>query len=374
MEVPGNPSPRRCGGRSGSSAGGVYQETSPSAQVQKAWLTSHFSVAARTFRDDTFDQPPDPVTVGTPVALSAHASRGWRCRSARTRRRCARWRVPPSQPWRSARAHHGLPARGALQAAPNVTRSFQVQAPAAPAITFDQPRDVTVGTPVALSANASSGLAVSFSSDTPSVCTVADSPSRPWRSARARSRPTKHGNPPGAPDVRRSFRVNPVPAGPARKRSRSGRCPTRRSARRSPCRRTRRRGWRCPSARTHRRCARWRVPPSEPWRPPVHGHGLAGRERPLRGGCRRNAVVPAEPGHLETGRCTGRLAGGRGRNPRGRGRRAGRTPTAAAPTCAADAQAEPTGRAAYRPTGPGKRPYHRNRRDAHGAHRTQPGN
>src|SRR5450755_4621441 len=57
-------------------AGGVYQETSPSAHVQKAWLTSHFSVAARTFPQTiTFDQPPD-ATVGTPVPLSAHASSG----------------------------------------------------------------------------------------------------------------------------------------------------------------------------------------------------------------------------------------------------------------------------------------------------------
>ena len=47
--------------------------------------------------------------------------------------------------------------------------------PAAPTITFAQPPDVTVGTPVTLSAHASSGLPVSFSSGTSSVCTVTGS-------------------------------------------------------------------------------------------------------------------------------------------------------------------------------------------------------
>src|SRR5436190_20435415 len=42
-------------------------------------------------------------------------------------------------------------------------------------ITFDQPQDTKVGVPVTLSSSASSGLAVSFTSSTPAVCTVSGS-------------------------------------------------------------------------------------------------------------------------------------------------------------------------------------------------------
>src|SRR2546423_1893329 len=42
-------------------------------------------------------------------------------------------------------------------------------------ITFDQPQDTTVGAPVTLSASAAPGLTVSFTSNTPAVCTVSGS-------------------------------------------------------------------------------------------------------------------------------------------------------------------------------------------------------
>jgi hypothetical protein len=59
-------------------------------------------------------------------------------------------------------------------AAPPVTVSFSVAAaPVAQTITFPSPGAQTVGTaPPALSATASSGLAVSYASNTPSICTV----------------------------------------------------------------------------------------------------------------------------------------------------------------------------------------------------------
>jgi uncharacterized repeat protein (TIGR01451 family) len=64
-------------------------------------------------------------------------------------------------------------------AAADVQRSFGVTALPAPgtqSITFPQPADVAVtGGPVSLGASATSGLAVSYSSSTPSVCSVAGS-------------------------------------------------------------------------------------------------------------------------------------------------------------------------------------------------------
>ena len=113
------------------SAGGVYQETSPSAKVQKAWLTSHFSVAARTFPQTiTFDQPPD-ATVGTPVPLSATASPSGLAVlfSSDTLPVCT---VADSTVTTVAvgtctitASQSGRPSA----AAPDVTRSFQVRAP-----------------------------------------------------------------------------------------------------------------------------------------------------------------------------------------------------------------------------------------------------
>src|SRR5207344_3134232 len=69
-------------------------------------------------------------------------------------------------------------------AAGAVTRSFQVDLagrPVNPAghksqtITFEPPAQPKAGDPVTLSASSSSGLPVSFTSDTPPVCTVTGS-------------------------------------------------------------------------------------------------------------------------------------------------------------------------------------------------------
>lgn len=84
--------------------------------------------------------------------------------------------------------------------------------PTAPTITFGQPPDATVGTPVVLSAHASSGLAVRFSSDTPSVCTVAGSTvttvaAGPCTITASQSGSARYA---AAPDVTRSFQENPA--------------------------------------------------------------------------------------------------------------------------------------------------------------------
>jgi hypothetical protein len=59
-------------------------------------------------------------------------------------------------------------------AAPTVSQTFTVNGPAltAQTITFAQPAAQWVGTPLTLSATATSGLAVTFTSNTKSVCTV----------------------------------------------------------------------------------------------------------------------------------------------------------------------------------------------------------
>jgi hypothetical protein len=67
--------------------------------------------------------------------------------------------------------------------AQDVTQSFQVNPPGPPVhtghrpqtITFDPPSQAKAGDPVNLSAAASSGLPVAFTSDTPPVCTVSGS-------------------------------------------------------------------------------------------------------------------------------------------------------------------------------------------------------
>jgi hypothetical protein len=68
---------------------------------------------------------------------------------------------------------------GTWAAATPVSRSFTVDAPSLrpQTITFNNPATQTVGTPLTLSATASSGLPVSFASQTTSVCTVSNSAS-----------------------------------------------------------------------------------------------------------------------------------------------------------------------------------------------------
>src|ERR1700759_5712473 len=198
------------------SAGGVYPATSPSAQIQKAWLTSHVSVAARTFPQTiTFKQPPG-VTVGTPVSLSAHASSGLPVLfSSDTPSVCT---VTDSTVTTAAAGTCTITASqsggGYIAAAPDVTRSFQVRVPATPTITFEQPPDAAVGTPVPLTVSSSvPDMPVLFRPDTPLVCTGADTTVTTVAVGTCtitayQARETHQV----APDVTRSFRVTPVQA------------------------------------------------------------------------------------------------------------------------------------------------------------------
>ena len=208
-------------------AGEGYQETSPSAKVQNAWLTASVSDAGTTASASpviTFVQPPE-VTVGTSVTLSASVSPPDGLPvlfSAATPSVCtvASPTVPTVTTITVGTCTITAYQDGDPPPAASVTQSFQVQA-AAPTITFVQPPEVTVGTSVTLSASVSppDGLPVLFSAATPSVCTVA-SPTVPTVTTIAVGTCAivtyQDGQPPrAAPKVSRSFQVSPVRAGSA---------------------------------------------------------------------------------------------------------------------------------------------------------------
>ncbi len=191
-------------------AGGVYQETSPSAEVQNAWLTASVGEAQTI----TFGQPPD-VSVGAPVTLSASASSGLPVSfSPDTTPVCtvagsAVTTVAAGTCTITASQGGGLSDRTLYAAAPDVTQSFEVNA-AAQAITFGPLPGVTVGAPVTLSASASSGLPVSFSSGTTPVCTVAGSAVTTAAAGTCTITASQGGSAryAAAPDVTQSFQVN----------------------------------------------------------------------------------------------------------------------------------------------------------------------
>ncbi len=194
-------------------AAGLCTITASDDSDAHATLSFQVNQAAQTI---TFGQPPD-VTIGAPVTLSASASSGLPVSfTSDTTPVCT---VANSTVTTVAAGLCTITASQAgntdYAAAPPVTQSFQVN-PAAQTITFGQPPDVTIGAPVTLSASASSGLTVSFSSDTSSVCTVAGSvvttvAAGPCTITASQGGSARYA---AAPDVSRSFQVNPVKAGP----------------------------------------------------------------------------------------------------------------------------------------------------------------
>jgi len=213
-------------------AGGGYQETGPSAKVQNAWLTASVSgagTAAVASPTITFTQPSD-VTVGASVALSASVSPPDTLPvlfSSGTPLVCTV--ASPVVPTVTTIAvgactitayQDGDPPR----AAPAVTQSFQVSpvraGSVAQTITFGQPPGGKVGVRVTLSASASSHLPVSFRSGTPSVCTVAGRTVTTIAAGPCTITASQGGNAryAAAPDVSRSFQVNPATPRVARTR------------------------------------------------------------------------------------------------------------------------------------------------------------
>jgi hypothetical protein len=130
----------------------------------------------------TFPQPADTRVDQGPVALGATASSGLAVSySSSTTGVCT---VSGSSVTLLATGTCTIAAdqagNGSYSAATTVSRSFQVTAapvaPSAQTIGFPQPADTRVDQgPVSLAATASSGLAVSFTSSTPSICTVSGS-------------------------------------------------------------------------------------------------------------------------------------------------------------------------------------------------------
>jgi hypothetical protein len=101
-------------------------------------------------------------------------------------------------------------------AAPSVTRSFQVRPArrrlARQTITFGRPPGTTAGRVVRLSASATSGLVVSFTSGTPGVCTVSGSAVTAVTAGTCTITASQAGNAKyaAAPPVTRSFRAGPA--------------------------------------------------------------------------------------------------------------------------------------------------------------------
>src|SRR6266536_509241 len=141
-------------------------------------VTQSFQVnAGRKSQTITFSQPP-AAQVGAPVTLSASATSGLPVTFASD--------TPPVCTVSGSTAMTVTPGTctitasqgGSARYAPatGVTQSFQVNAGRkSQTITFSQPPAAQVGAPVTLSASATSGLPVTFASDTPPVCTVSGS-------------------------------------------------------------------------------------------------------------------------------------------------------------------------------------------------------
>jgi hypothetical protein len=168
----------------------------------------------------TFGQPPG-MTAGTSSSLSALASSGLTVLfTSDTLSVCT---VSGSAVTAVAAGTCTITASQAgnadYAAAPPVTNSFQVSPArrrrlARQRITFGQPPGMTAGRVVSLSALASSGLTVLFTSDTPGVCTVSGSAVTAVAAGTCTITASQAGNADyaAAPPVTRSFRAGPAAA------------------------------------------------------------------------------------------------------------------------------------------------------------------
>jgi hypothetical protein len=190
-------------------AGGAYQQTSPSGKGQNAWLTAFVSVVGAA--DTITFVPVANQIVGATVTVSASASSGLPVSfSSDTPSVCT-----VADATVTTIAVGPCTIIGYDNKHGQATLSFQVQA--AQTITFGPLADVTVGVPVTVSASASSGLPVSFSSGTSQVCTVAGATVTTVAAGLCTITASQGGSAryAAAPDVSRSFQVNPVKAGSA---------------------------------------------------------------------------------------------------------------------------------------------------------------
>jgi hypothetical protein len=157
-----------------------------------------------------FPQPPD-VTFGQPVTLTATASSGLpvRYRMSTPDVCTVSGRTVTTMAARACIITASQPGNDRYAPARDVARSFLVER-AAQTITFTPPDSAAIGQPVTLAASASSGLAVSYRTDTPAVCTVSGStvsPATVGICAITASQPG-NGNYAAAPQVSQSFPVH----------------------------------------------------------------------------------------------------------------------------------------------------------------------
>jgi len=156
-------------------------------------------------------QPPQDVTFGRPVTLTATASSGLPV-SYRTDTPGVCTVSGPTVTTRAAGAcaiiasqvgdDRYAPARDAVGSFP-VERATQI-------ITFTPPDGMSLGQPVTLAASATSGLDVSYRTDTPAVCTVSGATVSPATAGTCTITASQAGNDQylAAPDIAESFQVN----------------------------------------------------------------------------------------------------------------------------------------------------------------------
>src|SRR6266567_7403405 len=168
-----------------------------------------FSVA-RIPQTIDFPQPPG-AAFGQPVTLTAKASSGLPVTySTSTPGVCTvSGRTVTTTAARACAITASQAGNARYAAARDVARSFRVER-AAQTITFTPPDGTAIGQPVTLSASASSGLAVSYRSDTPAVCTVSGSTVSPAAVGTCTITASQPGNDnyAAAPEVSRSFPVH----------------------------------------------------------------------------------------------------------------------------------------------------------------------
>jgi large repetitive protein len=160
----------------------------------------------------TFAQPNDQVTTAGSITLGASASSGLSVTyTSLTPSVCTvSGSVVTILTSGTCMIAATQPGNGSYNAAETVTRSFTVSK-AAQTITFNQPADQIVTTSsIGVSATATSGLTVSFASDTTSVCTVAGSTVSILAAGTCTLVATQPGNQTyeAAPSVTRSFQVS----------------------------------------------------------------------------------------------------------------------------------------------------------------------
>jgi hypothetical protein len=175
-----------------------------------------FTVDAGSLQPQTITfNTPATQTVGTPLTLSATASSGLpvgfasQTTSVCTVSSSASTFITTFATTGVCTIQASQAGNGTWAAATPVSRSFTVNAEPQ-TITFNAPATQTVGTPLTLSATASSGLAVSFSSQTTSVCTVSGTKATFVAAGTCTIQASQAGNSTwaAATPVSRSFTVN----------------------------------------------------------------------------------------------------------------------------------------------------------------------